>query len=327
LQLAILVHEVAATVRPLVGKNDNTFDTECPPDIGKMRADMTKLRQALFNLLSNASKFTEQGSITLRVWKEAGEPEEGAASETIHFQVTDTGIGMTPEQMSNLFQAFSQADASTTRKFGGTGLGLAISRKFCQMMGGDITVTSEPGVGTSFTATLPMIVEEAPGAESVVAPAQLAARSSLPTVLVIDDDVAVRDLMERTLSKDGFDVRVAADGRTGLELAKQLQPAVITLDVMMPGLDGWAVLTALKADPATVEIPVVMLTIVDDKGMGFSLGAVDYFTKPIDWHRLSESLKKHRRTSISQTVLVVDDDADTRDLLRRALEAEGWSVE
>jgi CheY-like chemotaxis protein len=144
--------------------------------------------------------------------------------------------------------------------------------------------------------------------------------------LVIDDDAAVRDLMERTLSKDGFDVRVAADGRIGLELAKQLQPAVITLDVMMPGMDGWAVLSALKADPATAEIPVVMLTIVDDKGMGFALGAADYFTKPIDWHRLSAALKKHRRWSISETVLVVDDDPIAREVLRRALEMEGWSV-
>jgi CheY-like chemotaxis protein len=145
-------------------------------------------------------------------------------------------------------------------------------------------------------------------------------------VLVIDDDPAVRDLMERTLVKDGFEVRVAAEGRSGLELARQLGPAIITLDVMMPGMDGWAVLSALKADPATAEIPVVMLTIVDDKGMGFALGAADYFTKPIDWHRLSAALKKHCRSSISETVLVVDDDPIAREMLRRALETDGWSV-
>jgi DNA-binding response OmpR family regulator len=144
------------------------------------------------------------------------------------------------------------------------------------------------------------------------------------TVLVIDDDPNVRDLMQRTLAKDGFHVEVAADGKQGLELARTLQPAVITLDVMMPGLDGWAVLTALKADPATAGIPVFMLTIVDDRNMGFSLGAVDYFTKPIDWQRFSSSLSKHRRPSDAQTVLIVEDDANTREMLRRSVEKEGW---
>jgi DNA-binding response OmpR family regulator len=145
-------------------------------------------------------------------------------------------------------------------------------------------------------------------------------------VLVIDDDANVRDLMQRTLAKDGFRVEVAADGTRGLALAKEHKPAVITLDVMMPGMDGWAVLTALKADPGTAGIPVVMLTIVDDKNMGFALGAADYFTKPIDWHRLSASLKKHRRSNNGQRALVVEDDASTREMMRRTLEKDGWMV-
>jgi CheY-like chemotaxis protein len=244
------------------------------------------------------------------------------------FTVTDTGIGMTSDQISKLFEAFSQADASTTRKFGGTGLGLAISRKFCQMMGGDITVTSQPGQGSVFTVTLPAQVPETPQpteARSLGQPT-VASGAAGPVVLVIDDDPAVRELMQRSLSKDGFRVEVAADGRIGLEMAKRLKPAVITLDVMMPSMDGWVVLTALKADPGTADIPVVMLTIVDDKSMGFALGAADYFTKPIDWQRLAGVLHKYRKPAASQTVLVVEDDERTREMLRRTLEKEGWQV-
>ena len=238
---------------------------------------------------------------------------------------------MTPEQQAKLFQAFTQADASTSRKFGGTGLGLAISRKFCQMMGGDITVTSEHGKGSTFTVTLPVEVKDPDPLQPVTAAAASACTDPPfarlhSAVLVIDDDPAVHDLMRRSLEKDGFGVEVAPDGETGLALAKQLIPAVITLDVMMPHMDGWAVLTALKADPATADIPVVMLTIVDDKKMGFALGAADYFTKPIDFRRLHLVLEKHRQPAGPQTALVIEDDAPMREMLRRTLEKEGWQV-
>jgi len=363
-----LVEEVASTVQPLVTKNGNKLEIHCPADIGVMRADVTKVRQTLFNLLSNASKFTERGVIKLQVHAETGgtghrpvpsgdspdgmsaalhrQPMVAAQSTAshvpvggspvppqvggyIHFAISDTGIGMTPEQMSKLFEAFSQADASTTRKFGGTGLGLAISRKFCRLMGGDITVGSDPGRGSTFTVTLPAEISGTPhptGPQFFPKPASVATRATGPVVLVIDDDPAVRDLMGRSLRKDGFEVEVAENGRTGLEMARRLKPVVITLDVMMPGLDGWAVLTALKDDPGTANIPVIMMTIVDDKNMGFTLGAADYFTKPIDWQRLSGALKKHRQPTASQIVLVVEDDAPTREMLRRTLEKDGWKV-
>jgi signal transduction histidine kinase/CheY-like chemotaxis protein/sugar lactone lactonase YvrE len=332
--VAKLANEVAATVQPLVTKNGNRLEVICPADIGVMRADVTKVRQTLFNLLSNASKFTEQGTIKLEVGGERFEGRttpDAPAPRTSHFvfRVIDTGIGMTAEQMSKLFEAFSQADASTTRKFGGTGLGLAISRKFCRLMGGDITVTSEPGQGSTFTVTLPAQVSETPqlaDTQFFQRPAPAPGVATGPLVLVIDDDASVRELMQRSLGKDGFRIEVAADGRTGLEMAKRLKPAVITLDVMMPSMDGWAVLTALKADPATTGIPVVMLTIVDDKNMGFALGAADYFTKPIDWQRLSAVLHKYRKPAASQSVLVVEDDERTREMLRRTLQKEGWQV-
>jgi signal transduction histidine kinase/CheY-like chemotaxis protein/ligand-binding sensor domain-containing protein len=326
--IANLVAEITATVQPLVARKANCLQVDCSPGIGVMRADVTKVRQTLFNLLSNACKFTEKGIISLSVTRES-DPQ----SQTCHlkFRVTDTGIGMTSEQIERLFQAFTQADASTTRRFGGTGLGLAISKKFCQLMGGDISVTSRPGEGSTFTITLPSEVAE-PQPESESLPF---AETSLPrsafgpchaTVLVIDDDPAVRDLMTRSLGKEGFRVECAADGRRGLELARQFRPAVITLDVMMPGLDGWAVLSALKADAQLAEIPVIMMTIVDDKNLGFSLGAADYLTKPINWERLVTTLQKLKKPGARQAVLIVEDDPQSREMLRRALQQEGWEV-
>ncbi len=334
-----MIQDVATTVQPLVLKNANRLEVSCPADIGPMRADLTKVRQTLFNLLSNASKFTERGVIRLSVERQSVERGRAQTPEaprfdastlgrsTITFTVTDTGIGMTAEQMSRLFEAFAQADASTTRKFGGTGLGLAISRKFCRMMGGELTVTSEPGKGSTFTATLPAQVQESKASAEpapVFRQPSLVARDS--TVLVIDDEPNARELIERSLSKEGFRVELAGDGRSGIELAKQIRPQVITLDVMMPGMDGWAVLTALKSDPVTADIPVIMLTIVDEKQIGFALGAADYFTKPIDWGRLTLSLRKYQQASDHHTVLVVEDEEQAREMLRRALTKENWQV-
>ncbi|MSU35965.1 MAG: response regulator [Pedosphaera sp.] len=330
-----LVREVAATVQPLVTKNGNRLEVTCPADIGVMRADVTKIRQTLFNLLSNSSKFTDKGVIRMEVSRQrsGGGPLPTFHGATIQFVVTDSGIGMTPEQLGRLFQAFTQADASTSRKFGGTSLGLAISRKFCQLMGGDITVTSEPGNGSTFIVTLPIYVQEpapegAPAAKPSTADSSRSRETdtSRAMVLVIDDDPVMCELMQRSLTKDGYRVEVASDGQTGLEMARYLKPSVITLDVMMPSMDGWSVLTALKADPATADIPVVMVTMVENKNLGFSLGTADYFTKPIDWQRLAGVLRKFDKSAANQTVLVVEDDAPTRKMMRRALQKEGWQV-
>ena len=320
-----LIRDVVATIQPLVDKNGNALDVYCASDLGTMYADLTKVRQTLFNLLSNSCKFTEKGTITLRVTREV--PSEKA---WITLAVSDTGIGMTPEQMGKLFQAFSQADASTTRQFGGTGLGLAISRKFCQMMGGDVTVESTYGEGSTFTFQLPSEVTE-----QTTTPITEAhethrhprpAPPDAPIVLVIDDDPAVRDLMQRMLGKEGLRVAVAADGEEGLRLARELRPDAITLDVLMPGMDGWSVLTALKADPALTEIPVIMVTIVDEKQIGYSLGVVDFLTKPIDWKRLTAILQTYRSGDTDHRVLLVEDDARTRTMIRTRLEKQGWSV-
>ena len=315
--VAGLVRDIAAVIQPLAAKNSNRLDVHCPDEIGTMRADLTKVRQALFNLLSNSSKFTDRGTVSLAVAREAGDAEDWMV-----FSVRDTGIGMTAEQLAKLFEAFTQADAATTRRYGGTGLGLALSRRLCRMMGGDVTVESEAGRGSTFTIRLPAHV-----ADSVEEPAATAAvespRAGPGTVLVIDDEAAVRDLMQRFLTKEGFRVVTAHGGEEGLRQARELRPDAITLDVMMPGMDGWAVLSALKAEPEIADIPVVMLTIVDDKNLGYALGASDYLTKPIDRERLVTVLKQYRR---DRPVLVVDDDVAVRHLFRRFLEPEGYAV-
>jgi GAF domain-containing protein/CheY-like chemotaxis protein len=316
--VATLVRDIAAVIQPLAVKNANRLEVRCPDGIGTMRADLTKVRQALFNLLSNACKFTEQGTVGLTVAREALDGHDWMV-----FGVSDTGIGMTPEQLAKLFEAFSQADAATTRRYGGTGLGLALSRRLCRMMGGDVTVESESGRGSTFTIRLPaQVVEPAQEPIVVAAPAERVS-PSVGTVLVIDDEAAVRDLMQRFLTREGFGVVTASGGEDGLRRARELRPDAITLDVMMPGMDGWAVLSALKADPDVADIPVVMLTIVDDKNLGYALGASEYLTKPIDRERLVTVLKQHRR---DRPVLVVDDDVTLRQLLRRMLEPEGYTV-
>ncbi len=325
--VAEMITETAATVQPLVAKNGNTLVVSVDPAIGRMRADVTKVRQTLFNLLSNAAKFTHQGRISLDV---APANHEGRAC--VAFRVTDTGIGMTPEQVAKLFGAFVQADASTTRKYGGTGLGLAISRKFCQLMGGDILVTSQPGQGTVFTALVPVEVADPAAAPASApeppAPAPVAAAgdASAPLVLVVDDEPTVVDIISRSLVKEGCQVRSAGNGRDALALARELQPRLITLDVMMPSMDGWSVLSALKADPATRDIPVVMISIVDDRQLGFALGAADYLTKPIDRGQLAAILARHVTRGEEARALVIDDLPDNRAVLRHALEREGWQV-
>ena len=319
--VALLIEEAAATITPLVEKNANTLRIDCSEEIGTMYADLTKVRQNLLNLLSNASKFTEQGTITLTVSRYTNTDQPW-----ISFQVSDTGIGMTPEQLKKLFQSFTQADASTTRKYGGTGLGLAITKKFCQMMGGDICVESELGMGTTFTLHLPA---QTPNAQAEAIAERTTTESSccqLNTVLVIDDDPAIHDILKHFLSKQGFCVESATSGTEGLRLAKEIRPDAITLDVMMPNLDGWEVLSALKADPKTAHIPVVLMTIVDKKNLGYALGASDYLLKPIERKQLMAVLEKYRLEKSSDSVLLIEDDPVTRETVRRQLEKEGWQI-
>jgi PAS domain S-box-containing protein len=320
LDLAHLIQEVAKTAEPLAERNGNRLQLRLADGLGRMRADAVRLRQVVLNLLSNACKFTERGEVVLEARR-----EPSGEGDLIVVSVADTGIGITPEQMGRLFQEFMQADASTTSKYGGTGLGLAISRKLCRLMGGDIHVESAPGKGSRFTIRIPA---RAPARTSATiestAPAARAAAGH--RVLVIDDEETVRDLMRRFFGREGFEVVTARDGAEGLALARDLRPMLITLDVLMPGLDGWSVLESLKADPELADIPVVMLTILDDKNKAFALGATDFLTKPVDRERLRSVIARYGGQKAERRALVVEDDADTRVWLRRMLREEGWTV-
>ena len=313
-----MIHDIVTTVTPMVEKNSNTLRLNVDPAVKVMRADMTKVRQILFNLLSNASKFTAEGDITLNV-----ELQSHNAEQWIVFAVSDTGIGMSSDQLARLFEDFMQADSSTTRKYGGTGLGLAITRRFCQLMGGDIAVDSQVGVGSVFSVHLPVSVSPVEAPIMRESPEHF-----LGTVLVIDDDSSVREVLVRFLSKEGFQVESASGGKIGLQRAKELLPDVITLDVMMPEMDGWAVLTALKNDPELASIPVIIMSMLSEKNMGYALGASDYLTKPVDHKQLIEVIEKHRGDSLAglHNILVVDDDPSARETLRRYLQKEGWAI-
>jgi len=303
----------------------------CSPDVGEMHADLTKVRQILFNLLSNAAKFTENGTIEIEVKREEHpkeQPEKSNGNNMILFRVRDTGIGMTPAQINKLFQPFMQADDSTTRKFGGTGLGLAITQSFCQMMGGDVSVTSESGRGSTFSIHLPARVARPEGAASTSTAAATVGplKRGASTVLIIDDEPSVRDLMSRALSSQDIYAVTASNGEDGLRQAHELKPDLIFLDVMMPKMDGWAVLAALKADPALASIPVVMLTIVGDREMGYTLGASEYLSKPIDRALLAKMVEKYCMKSSTRGVMIVDDDDATRQVVSRTLTRAGWTV-
>lgn len=321
--VASIVQDVENTVQPLLRQNENSLEVRVADTCGTMRSDLTKVRQTLINLLSNAAKFCEKGRIQLIVSRHA----EGKG-DVLMFQVADSGIGMTPEQLAKLFQPFSQADSSTTRRFGGTGLGLAISRRFCQMLGGDIAVESEPGEGSTFTVTLPSESTEVTASGSAFDPykREVVGQGRRPSILVIDDDPVMLELMNRFLTKEGFDVHLAANGRDGVEMAKRLQPMAVTTDVMMPEMDGWEVVTALRNDPATSRIPVVVVTVTDTRDMGVAVGASQFLTKPVDWNRLGEMMARYRADQDERPVLVVEDDQASREQLVRMLTRDGWRV-
>jgi PAS domain S-box-containing protein len=316
--LAKLVDEVKVIVQPMVAKNGNKLVIECPPDIGSLRTDLTKLKQNLINLLSNAAKFTNNGEVKLTLTGMKG-PE---GEKKIRFAISDTGIGMNEEQLGKLFQSFTQADSSTTRNFGGTGLGLTITRHFCTMLGGSIDAASEPGKGSTFTMVLPDQAAHPAHPAGEIRVAARGAHGRAMTVLVVDDDPAVHEVLSATLSREGYHLQHARDGEEALEIMRKSPPDIVTLDVMMPKIDGWSVLGIMKSDPLLQNIPVIMLTIVDDRNLGFSLGASEFMTKPIDRTRLIGLIQQFTSTK-DAVVLIVDDDPDVRGIIRQAVEGVG----
>jgi signal transduction histidine kinase/DNA-binding response OmpR family regulator/HAMP domain-containing protein len=323
--LPALLDEVKSIITPLVARNNNRLELLLSDNLGSMRTDRTKVKQCLLNVLSNAIKFTRDGRLTVDVRRlEADRP-------AIQIKIADTGIGMSEEALGRLFQAFSQADASTTKKFGGTGLGLAITRHFCRLLGGDITVASRLGAGSTFTMVFPDQASEPrlplPAAEANAASLRAneadAAVAAL-TVLVVDDDPAARDLLTTNLGREGYRTIQAKSGDEALELARKANPDAITLDVLMPKKDGWTVLAALKGDPGLCEIPVIMVTVAPDRGIGLSLGAAEVMTKPVDRAELTALLR--RLLSREGPILIVEDDAATRETVRHTIEKLGLTA-
>ena len=305
----------------MVAKNGNRLEVRIAHDIGSIRTDRTKVKQCLLNVLSNGSKFTQDGKLTLAV--------ERADRAMIQIAISDTGIGMSEEQLGRLFQAFSQADASTTKKFGGTGLGLAITRHFCRLLGGDISVASRVGEGSTFTILIPDQTAEPDRSEVSIdpqapTPEMTEAGKSSVTVLVVDDDAASRDLLTSNLRREGYQTVQARGGDEALELALKWRPDAITLDVLMPKTDGWAVLGALKANPELCDIPVIMVTVAPDRGIGLSLGAAEVMTKPVDRAELTSLLRN--LLSRDGPILLVEDDPATRDTVRNTIEKMGLTV-
>ncbi len=315
-----LVQDVMTTVKPLIEANRNRLEVGSIK--GEITTDVTKLRQILINLLSNASKFTKDGGVDFDVYHQDRGNTAGYC-----FRIKDTGIGMTPEQVERLFQPFTQADSSTTRKYGGTGLGLAISQRFCNILGGDIDVESEFGHGSTFTCWLPA----APSEQELVADLpeddrEHVQEASQVSILLIDDEPFNQQLMRRYLAKEGWTMAFANSGQEGLLLAKKLRPKVICLDILMPSMDGWSVLSALKNDPELEDIPVVIWSMTNDKNLGYSLGASEFLTKPVHKDRLIEVMNKYITNCNDQSVLVIEDDMTTSEMMTRLLQKAGYTV-
>ena len=326
IDIDVLMNEVIATAQPLITKNDNHFEIKRETQLGNVHQDLTKIRQSLFNLLSNAAKFTRAGTITLHAHRK----QEGN-TDWIIFAVSDTGIGIPADKIDHVFEEFSQADESTTRDYGGTGLGLAISRRFCRLLGGDIRVKSQQGKGSTFTIHLPAILPESTVADTrrtITAKEHETNHcpDSKATVLVINADPDSRQIIEQSLCKDDIAVVTAANGEQGLRMAREILPAAITLDVMMKDMDGWTTLRALKADPDLRAIPVIMLSMDADNSTGYSLGATDYLTKPVDREQLLATLSGYYTAGESGPVLLVEDDTDTREVMTRILQKAGQQV-
>lgn len=313
-----LVQDVENTVTGLVQKNNNKFTVNLDISIDNIDSDYLKLKQSLLNILSNAAKFTQQGEIELNVRND---------ESNIRFEIKDNGIGIAVDKIANLFEEFTQADETTTREYGGTGLGLAITKRFCQLMGGSIDVESTVGKGSSFTIDLPIhtVVENSIEEEEHITEAD---ENDLRPILVIEDDKNASDLIERILTKEGYRVITCNNGAQAVELAINHNPFAITLDVMIPEKDGWAVLMDLKTNEELKNIPVIMVSVLDNLELGFALGAKGYLTKPFKKDALISTIEDCIPSNdTSKPILIVDDEEDARELLDKLLSKKGWHTQ
>ena len=334
--IAEIIEDAVLTTKPLIEKNNNRLVVDYSKTIGFMFADPTKLSQALLNLLSNAAKFTESGTITLTVQRVQHQNQEH-----VEFRVRDNGIGLHEPDLQKIFQAFSQADSSTTRKYGGTGLGLAISRHYCQMMGGNLTAKGKPHEGSEFTIILPTTVSELAGLQTQLTSAQLVStdpqkkrisddsrerRRYVSKILLIDEDSDICDTMSNLLRESGFEAIAVHSGEEAMNKVYQYNPDVIVLDMLLSEMDAWSILTKLKQDPALQDIPVILMSMMEDKNMGYALGAIDYLPKPIDTGRLMDLVNKNVRKSNQAPILLIESDVHIRSSIAQSLQSTNLQI-
>ena len=311
-----MIETIKDVSAPLALKNNNEFKINLDDSIGSMSQDETKLRQCLTNFLSNAFKFTKDGTVTLDI-----DIENQNDIEFINFSVTDTGAGMSPEGVAKVFEEYTQAERSTSANYGGTGLGLPISKRFAEMMGGDVNVSSEEGVGSVFSIIVP---RECPEINEEIEEGVINLDSTDNVVVLVDDDAAMHGLIKRTIAKLNLTLIGATNGEKGMDLIREIKPKLILLDVLMPGRDGWSILKECKLDSELKDIPVIMISQLDKANFATSLGANEYMTKPIDRELFVNTVKRILGSpDKNQKVLVIDDDKDVRDLMNRMLEDIG----
>lgn len=321
-----LLREVEATLQPLADKQNNQFSVQLDETIGLVRSDSTKLRQCLLNLGSNACKFTENGFVQLSARVEGDE---------LIFELSDTGIGMSEEDLSRLFQPFTQSDSSTTRRFGGTGLGLALVKRFTEMLGGSIEVSSDVGFGTTFTMRLKQNISglqkakastagAAEPATDIIGPPPRAERKK-PLALVMEDEPSAVELLRRLLDRNGYQCVVAGDGQRGIDMAREQEPDIVLLDIAMPVLDGWSVLDSFSSDESLRAIPTIVVSVDDRTRLTIERGASDHLVKPVDTDDLETILQFYSDKRTGHILLVEDDPATAR-LYENGLTQCGFQV-
>ncbi|GMR19797.1 MAG: hypothetical protein BMS9Abin36_0392 [Gammaproteobacteria bacterium] len=332
--LGTLMNDLGTAIRPLIEKNNNKLIIECDKNLTVMDSDPVKVHQILMNLASNAAKFTSNGVIHINA-------EKGVNTNTneVIFRVKDNGIGIDISQVRKLFEPFVQADSSTTREFGGTGLGLTITKELCELLGGSITVQGEVGVGAEFIVSLPRTLsfDEPAGKENQThsdpyekrfkaGDIDEERRKHVSTILVIDEDYHSRELFVRFLSKEGFNVVTARNGLEGLRKAREIKPDIIALETLMPGMNGWTVMNAIKQDTELASIPIIMISLSGNYQVAYALGAVECLSKPVNWNSFNNTLKKWLRREEQSVAVVVTDDMVVDTGVRAVLEKQGCQV-
>jgi signal transduction histidine kinase/DNA-binding response OmpR family regulator/ligand-binding sensor domain-containing protein len=318
---------ICQVMRGMSTRRSITFDIDVAPDVTEIETDNAKFKQILYNLLSNAVKFSPESSmVAIRARKIAA---TDLAPETIAIEVIDRGIGIAPENQKAIFEEFQQVDTAASRQFGGTGLGLSLVKKFVELQAGSIQVESEIGKGSTFTVTLPVHFQGA----TIPSPIVSADGTVIPPgnrILIVEDEDEAFATLSAYISAAGYVPIRARHGEEAMRLARSMRPTAITLDIVLPGTQGWDVLKNLKGDASTCEIPVIIVSMIDNRELGLAFGVADYFVKPVDWQRLLKRLREITSKAAAPKrarLLLIDDDVSVHDMLEPELTKQGYQLE